>query len=79
MDINTYLLDMDVLIPEHIVKNNDDSYSIFINSRLTHERQLAAYAHALKHIQNGDFEKPDADQIELQSHDIESAKEFHIA
>ena len=68
MDINIHLLDMDVLIPEQIVRNSDDSYSIFINSRLTRERQVAAYAHALKHIQNGDFEKPDADKIETDAH-----------
>ncbi len=76
MDINTILLDMDVLIPEHIVRNSDGSYSIFINSRLSHERQLEAYKHALKHINDGDFEKGDADLIELDAHNIETTKEI---
>ncbi len=39
MDINTQLIDMDVLIGEQIVKNRDDSHTISLNSRLSHERQ----------------------------------------
>lgn len=68
MEINTQLLDMDVLIPEHIIKNSDDSYTILLNSRLSHERQLEAYNHALNHINNRDFEKTDVDEIEANAH-----------
>ena len=57
MDINTQLIDMDVLVSEQISKNSDGSYTIFINARLSHERQIEAYAHALRHIQENDFEK----------------------
>lgn len=32
MDINTQLIDMDVLIGEQIVKNRDDSYTIDVYS-----------------------------------------------
>lgn len=64
LDINTQLIDMDVLISEQIVRNRDDSYTIFLNSRLNHERQMAAYLHAINHIQNGDFEKESATLIE---------------
>lgn len=76
MDVNTFLLDMDVLIPEQIVQNSDGSYTIFINSRLSHERQIEAFKHALKHIDNVDFEKSDADSIELEAHDLEIEKEI---
>ncbi len=68
MEINTQLLDMDVLIPERIIKNSDDSYTILLNSRLSHERQLEAYNHALKHIHASDFEKTDVNQIEFDAH-----------
>ena len=64
MDVNTILIDMDVMIPEQVVENPDGTYSIFINSRLNRERQIAAYAHALEHIKKHDFEKSDANQIE---------------
>lgn len=68
MDINTQLIDMDVLVGEQIIKNNDDSYTIFLNARLSHERQLECYRHALLHIHNEDFEKNYADEIEYQTH-----------
>lgn len=76
LNVNTILMDMDVLIPEHIVRNSDDSYSIFINARLSHDRQLDAYKHALKHIENDDFEKQNVDKIELEAHNFETAKEI---
>ncbi len=69
LDINTQLIDMDVLISEQIVRNRDDSYTIFLNSRLNHERQMAAYLHAINHIQNGDFEKESATLIEKEAHE----------
>jgi len=79
LDINTFLLDMDVLIPEHVVRNRDGSYSIFINSRLSYDRQLEAYKHALKHIKDGDFDKKDADRIEFEAHNLETATEICFA
>ena len=59
---------MDVLVGEQITANSDGSYTIFLNARLSHERQLEAYAHALSHIQGNDFEKDNADMIELSAH-----------
>ena len=76
LDVNTILIDMDVMIPEQVVENPDGSYSIFLNSRLTHERHIESYAHAMRHITNGDFEKQDVNQIELEAHDMEIAKEL---
>lgn len=61
-------MDMDVLISEQVVKNMDDSYTILLNSRLSHERHLESYKHAMQHISNGDFDKADADMIELEAH-----------
>lgn len=69
MDINTKIIDMDVLVGEQITANSDGSYTIFLNARLSHERQLEAYAHALRHIQNEDFNKDNADMIELAAHE----------
>lgn len=68
MDINTKLIDMDVLVGEQVIKNNDDSYTILLNARLSHERQLECYKHALLHINNEDFEKDNADEIECKTH-----------
>ena len=69
MHINTVLINMDVLVNEHIVSNPDGSYTILLNARHTRERQMKAYLHALSHILGDDFEKSDADAIELAAHD----------
>lgn len=76
LDVNTFLMDMDVLIPEHVIANSDGSYTVLLNSRLSRERQLEAFSHAMKHIERNDFEKTDADNIELIAHDLEIAKEI---
>ena len=68
LDINTRLIDMDVLVGEQVIKNNDDSYTILLNARLSHERQLECYRHALLHISNDDFETDNADEIECKTH-----------
>lgn len=67
-DIFVRYLDMDVSVSEHIVQNPDGSYTIFINSRLSWERQQEAYEHAVSHIKNCDFEKTDAQKIEYDAH-----------
>lgn len=62
--IGVYFMDMPSHIEEHVIINEDVSYSIFINSRLNWERQMLAYQHALIHIANDDFDKECADSIE---------------
>lgn len=68
-DINVQLLNMDTKIPEHLVKNEDDSYTIFLNAKLTHENQLKSYYHALKHIEKDDFCKENVQEIETKTHE----------
>ena len=58
------------MIPEQLVKNEDDSYTIFLNARLSHDSQLKSYYHAMKHILGNDFEKIDIDKIETDAHSI---------
>lgn len=41
-----------------------EGYTIYIDSRLTWEGRQEAYDHAMKHIENGDFEKNDVQEIE---------------
>lgn len=68
MYINVQLINCDTCIRESIIKNNDDSYTVFINAKLSRERQLEVYNHAVRHIENSDFDKQDVDKIELQAH-----------
>lgn len=68
-DINVQLMDMDTMIPEHLVKNDDDTYTIFLNARLSKDRQLKSYFHALQHIKENDFEEVNVQKIELEAHE----------
>ena len=69
-DINIQLLDMDTKIPEHLIKNNDDSYTVFLNARLSQESRLKSYYHVCQHIAEHDFEKENVQEIEWETHDI---------
>ncbi len=66
--IGVYFINMDVGVHEQVVKNEDDSYTIFINAKLNRDSQMAAYHHALMHILNDDFNKTDVDSIEANAH-----------
>jgi len=37
------------------VQDEDGDYNIYINARLTHEKQQEAMQHELKHIESNDF------------------------
>ncbi len=69
LGVNTLLLDLPGTIRAYTVANKDMSYTIVINARLNHERQIEAYRHELKHIENGDYDKKcSADLIECFAH-----------
>lgn len=53
---------------EMVVPNEDGSYTILINSKLSDEGRFRAYEHAMKHITDNDFEKDDVQIIEANAH-----------
>lgn len=67
-DVFVHLLNLPDGTSETVSENSDGTYSIFINARLSTDRQLRAYRHALKHIRSGDFDKIDVQAIELNAH-----------
>ncbi|KQC85473.1 hypothetical protein [Butyribacter intestini] len=54
-NINVQILDFGNSIPAVATINDDGSFSIFLNARLSYERRLEAYWHEMRHIQNQDF------------------------
>ena len=67
--VNVYFVDFpNTKGHEMVCLNEDDSYTILINSRLNHETALEAYNHAMRHIQNEDFQKTDVQDIEYETH-----------
>ena len=70
-NINVFLVDFprNVKCHEAICKNEDGTYSVFIDARLSATAALAKYNHAVKHIENGDFEKQgNATELEAVAH-----------
>lgn len=67
-DVNVFIVDFPSRGNEMVAENEDGSYTILINARLSNAGQLKAYEHAIKHIANNDFERYDAQQIELVAH-----------
>lgn len=59
---------LDIQADEAITENEDGTYTIFINQKLTQEKQKQLAYHALKHIGLDDFSKDDVDAIEAIAH-----------
>lgn len=70
-DVNVFIIDFKNTSSREVVTLNEDStYSIFINSRLSREKQHQMYQHALKHIGENDFDRQDVQAIEAVAHEI---------
>jgi len=54
-DINTFIIDFGNSIPATVTINEDGSFSIFLNARLSYEQRMQAYLHEMRHIQKNDF------------------------
>ena len=54
---------MDTAVEEEVHPNEDGSFTIIINARISQARQMIADQHALAHIRRDDFSKTDADEI----------------
>ena len=57
MSISYQIILMDMTVNEVVTENEDGSYTIFINSRLNHEKRLKSYLHAMNHIKGMTFKK----------------------
>lgn len=74
IDLNVKLVDFKTSAIDEIVRHNeDDSYTILLNSRQSSNRLEKAYQHALWHIYNRDFDNKhgDINEIESKAHEME--------
>lgn len=65
-DVSVYLVDLPVR--EMVVPSGPYSWTVYIDARLSCEGRRAALDHALGHILRGDWERPEADEIEKEAH-----------
>ena len=63
-------------VHESVTRNEDSSYTIFIDVNLPREGQRQRFLHALKHIMQNDFDMDDADKIERLAHKLEFSSEI---
>lgn len=70
-DVNIVLLDIDHKTNEVVTENEDGSYTVIINARLSEDGRIRAYKHAMHHINNSDFTKENVQQIEYDAHSID--------
>ena len=58
-------------LPVHgaTTKNEDGTYSVFLNANDSMERRMKAYQHEMNHIENNDLELKDAGCEELAHRD----------
>ena len=57
-------------VREAVTVNDDGSYTILLDDRLSKDEQYERYRHALEHIYNNDFEDPDVQKAELRAHNV---------
>jgi len=68
-NVFVYMVELPNTVKAYVVANADSTYTIVLNSRLSHEQNVLSYLHELDHIRNGDYDKKlSADLIELYGH-----------
>lgn len=55
-------------IKGYTIQNEDDSYSVFLNAKISYENRIKTYLHELNHIKGDDFNKDEVQEIETDSH-----------
>lgn len=70
MTVNAILIDMPTRVKGQTVKNEDGSYSVFLNARMASNQIEKTYQHEIEHIENGDFEKEQVQRIESYAHKL---------
>ena len=67
-EIIVVLIDFPARGREIVTPNEDGTYTVLINARLSAYAQREALDHALEHIRRGDFDKVDVQTIEAEAH-----------
>ena len=69
-DVNVIVAeDMPIGMKEHIYKNSDNTYTMKLNAKYTHEALCDAYSHASEHLTEDDYSKTDVQEIETKAHE----------
>lgn len=70
-NINTVMANMPTKIRAYTVANQDNTYTVVLNSNLTFEQNKASYKHELYHINNGDYDdNRRIERLEIYAHGL---------
>lgn len=62
-------INLPTTIRGYTIRDHNGDYNIYINARMTTERQMETYMHELRHIREGDFSRSGSvDLIEIHAH-----------
>lgn len=67
-NIYVYLANLPSGVNEFITETPEGDYTIYLSASNTQEQWEKSYKHALKHIEQYDFEKRNVQEIEYSSH-----------
>lgn len=67
-EVYIYYVDMPCSVASNLAQNPDGSYTLYLNSRLTCEKQLKGFLHELRHLENNDFDNKNINYIECMNH-----------
>lgn len=68
-EIFCYFIDMPCKIGATAISHEDGTFSVYVNSRLSVEKQKESYLHEMRHIKGDDFYKNLSVQlIEMRAH-----------
>lgn len=60
-----YIEDLPCSVHAFTVKEDADSYDIYVNPKLSYEAQIEAFEHEVEHITKNDFNKQNVNDAEL--------------
>ncbi len=67
-DYYVYRMKLPNGINEMVTPGAENDYTIYINSALPYDKQIAAYRHAIRHCERNDFGRNDVGEIESDAH-----------
>lgn len=70
IDYSVHFVPLGNGVKEAVTENEDGSYTIFLDSRLSFEAQKEAFTHAMRHIMDDDFCKGDVQSVEERAHAV---------
>lgn len=69
IDTYVYCVKLPKGVSEMVTPGADNDYTVYINKDLPPDKQIAAYQHALRHVERNDFGMLNVQEIEEKAHE----------